>query len=161
MRTSTVYGGTLWVSDCLYYDLPASDCNPLSASTIQEEATTYQDVQRSGLAGLGAYLLAHRTGPLVHLLFHGRPALRFVATSASILSLFGPEPATIWLDARSRMLLNVQVDNHPNSSWALVAMHARNLTPGTLPADFFDPPDAQPSLWDRMLGCVRDRMAGR
>ncbi|HWE62172.1 MAG TPA: hypothetical protein VHB98_10725, partial [Chloroflexota bacterium] len=60
------------------------------------------------------------------------------------------EKLTVWIDARTHMPLQIQVRTFDYAFTQRVDRLQR-IAPGTLPANFFDPPQPHTSFWQQAL----------
>lgn len=112
-------------------------------------------LQAGGLAGLAAYWYGAGLGRSVHDTFGEYPALRFAMPGQGMVTRY-----TVWIDARTHALLGRgYIDGNHQRYVQHIGRWAR-YAPNTLPADLFDLPESNPSLWDRAMGWARDRAPG-
>jgi hypothetical protein len=132
---------------------------PASQLLLHDVARMCGQLRQGGFRAVYAPLLIHATGPIMRVSFAGRPALRFNTGDPSASS-FSTTPTTIWLDAQTRVELQNQTSYRDGTVFTTRVMRAARLDPGTLPPDFFDPPNSPSPLWDQVTGWVRAQIDG-
>ena len=147
----------LYIHTGLQYFSPgpgAGQAEPLGPQQARYYAWLFAALARGGYRGVGAALLAQRTGPIARLRFDGRAAIRF--TSAAPALTGGSSVA--WLDARSLEPLQVgsATSSYPPSIERF--LRTARLPPGSLPAGFLDLPRTERPAWDRALGWLRGQL---
>jgi hypothetical protein len=79
-----------------------------------------------------------------------------------VLRLAVSQAVTVWLDLHTHLPVQVQVSVHapfvPVVQQTVRFLRWVQLVPYTLPADFFDPPHARPSLWDQVTGWLHNHL---
>lgn len=147
-------------------DPPPPSCRPLDDGPVAYRHLPQQLAQvmgpglrtllPAGFRGEGRGWLGQAVGRPVRAHVLGRAALRF-----EIAPVGGLARETIWVDAATLDPLQVRCAVAGDAAYTVRLSPPRMLPPGTLPAGFFNPPSPQPGPWDRALGWLEDRAAGR
>jgi hypothetical protein len=130
---------------------------PLPPALLRELRLEAQAYAQGGLLGIYRMELAHAIGPVRHVSLRGAPAVFYRSGFArpNMAALFQ------WNDPATGRLLRDDV-SYKNGTLSTEDFAAETrIPPNTLPADFFAPPAATPTLWGRIVGWAQDWVAGR
>lgn len=116
----------------------------------QDQVRQWQELQQGGFSAEGKAWLRRATGPIIHVLVSGRPALRVPVSGLQVY----------WLDAVTYVPLQWQQTLGIHGLWTVTDrfVHSERLAPGTLPADFFTRQGTHTSLWDQAREWVRQHV---
>jgi hypothetical protein len=151
------FGGTY------YLNPTAIQTQPQTLEQSRILALYCAELLRDGFGGVGSAWLARATSPTSRVWLSGRPALRVAMRGEDDPDmepnpdLAAPAQHSGWIDATTHVPLRRQVLFADGTTGTERIILEQRLAPYTLPADFFDPPNPHPNLWDRALGWVRDR----
>ena len=135
----------------------AGQAEPLNPAQARYYAWLFAALARGGYRGVGAALLAQRTGPIAHLRIGGQAAIRFASAAPAVTGGM----SVAWLDARSLEPLQVgsSTSSYPPSIERF--LRTARLPPGSLPAGFLDLPRTARPAWDRAIDWLRARLGGQ
>jgi len=149
----------LYIHTALQYFSPGSGSGaprpmPQAPEQARYYAWLFAALARGGYHGVGAALLAQRTGPIAHLRIGGRAAIRFTSAAPALTG----GSSVVWLDARSLEPLQVgsATSSYPPSIERF--LRTARLPPGSLPAGFLGPPRTDAPTWDRALEWIGTRL---
>ena len=138
-----------------FHDNAVDSTSGLGPEEAQNLLADWTQLAHGGFRALYRYRLTRALGPVARVLLDGRAALRAETTAhdRTILHM------TVWIDAHTGQPLRLDVQDR-NYSYTQRVLATRTLAPGTLPAQFFEPPHPRTSYWDRAFTWLRSTLRG-
>lgn len=127
-----------------------------TADQAASQRADWQQLAHGGFRALANYRLADAVGPVARVLLDGRAALRFDTARHDGET----QRLTVWVDARTHDPLQLRVQA-PAYDYTQRLVSARRIDPGTLPADFFDPPHPADAFWNQAVAWLRGHVGGQ
>jgi hypothetical protein len=135
----------------------AIQIDAVETSTRRSLDDLFQGLLRGGFSGMGKRLMMHRAGDVARATIDGAPALCF---ATAFNSYFGTD-GSLCVDARTYLPRTLTSITAEGLTEVTRYTSDRRLAPYALPADFFDPPHAQHSLWEQFSGWLQAHLPHR